>query len=189
LNNSQLQGGEAMQCGNRKMMNVRRILILVAGITLLSILLNANALFAQQASQSTTEERQLASPNPNPPPPTNETRQLLDQKSQDEIAKLRAEIDTIKNILFYGGGFLAVIVGLLTLQSSALAWLSDRRTAASHTLAIKGEEASQSRAETIHEKFFEESHKTIGLVNATLRLARTQPKAPQRCSKNEPPPI
>lgn len=60
----------------------------------------------------------------------------------------------------------------MTIQSSALAWLSDRRTAQAHTLAIKGEKASQERAETIHQTFLDESHKTIGLVNATLQLAK-----------------
>ncbi len=97
------------------------------------------------------------------------TRQSAER---EDVSKLRSEIETIKNIIFYGGGFLAFIVFVLTLQSSILAWMSDRRTSESHALGIKGETTAQNRAQTIHDKFLEDSHKTIGLVNATLQLAK-----------------
>ncbi|HWX85193.1 MAG TPA: tetratricopeptide repeat protein [Xanthobacteraceae bacterium] len=156
-------------------------------VLLLSFIFDFGSL-AQTLPQPTTEERLGSSPslqNDTSPPAAvklnsapetknspssseNPTSELLDH---EEIAKLRTDIDTIKNLLYFGGSFLAFILFVLTFQSSILAWMSNHRTSEAHSMAMKGERAEQQRAKSIHDKFFEDSYKTIGLVNSTLQLA------------------
>src|SRR5579885_3495973 len=167
-----------MNRAKRSTLEAVLLLVIAAAIAVLDPLIGPSA-FAQAAVNDAAAQQQIAAPEQTRnspteirPPASGPLDEKAPKQTSEDFGKLRGEIETIKNILFYGGGFLALIVAVLTIQSSALAWLSDRRTAASHALAIKGEEASQKRAETIHERFLDESHKTIGLVNATLQLAK-----------------
>lgn len=156
--------GKMNQLGRGMLSLVRALTIAIA----LNQLTSANVA-AQISGELAAPQKQLSISEPQP------KKELVDSGQTpptDNLEKLRGEVDSIRNVLFYGGGFLALIVAALTIQSSTLAWLSDRRTATLHALTVKGEEASQKRAETIHLTFLDESHKTIGLVNATLQLAK-----------------
>ena len=140
----------------------------------------------QPASASTNIAGQPPPPGPALPaqaqqPPRANTAPLQSQEAlQTEVALLREKVESAAKKTDWLFAILAVVLGLGTM-TSFISWMKhewvdskrvESRASEVHSLAVRGETASQSRSQEVHQTFLESSKNTLELVNATLRLAK-----------------
>jgi tetratricopeptide (TPR) repeat protein len=144
----------------------------------------------QQATQAVSGSTNIPGQPPQPSaalpaqaqqPPRASAAPLQSQEAlQTEVALLREKVESATkktDWLFY---ILAVVLGLGTI-TSFISWMKhewgdskrvEQRASEIHALTVRGETASQGRAQEVHQTFLESSKNTLDLVNATLRLAK-----------------
>ena len=94
------------------------------------------------------------------------------QQLAEQVGLLRQEVEDLKAILQFAGIVFAVVISIGSVTSLYSMWTFERRATESHDLAIKGEKSSQDRSTEVHQTFLKGSQETLGLVNATLELAK-----------------
>jgi hypothetical protein len=126
----------------------RRVGVLCAIVALVLIFVPVSACWG---AEPTTHELQA------------EIRELAKENSHTEsyVNKVLLPLEILVGLLAGGG-----LVGLVT------SIRYERRQAQLHDLAVRGESASQTRAEQSHVAFLAGSQETLNLVNDTLSLAR-----------------